>query len=102
MYPSDWSTPAALSIYCIQGNRGSFKRQMLAMAQVLAVYGVVCGFLFAPVYGLIHIGVLLPIGLLALYNGTRGTAGGRATKWLFYLYYPAHLLALGIVKMLCY
>jgi hypothetical protein len=96
--PSDWSTPAVLAILFMGRNRGDFKRQMLAMAEVLAVYGVICGFLFAPVYGLIHIGIIIPIILLAFYNGTRGTAGGKAMKWVFYIYYPAHLLVLGIMK----
>lgn len=34
---------------------------------------------------------LLSIPLLALYNGRRGK---RGMKWIFYLYYPAHLLLL--------
>ncbi|MDR1205463.1 MAG: conjugal transfer protein TraX [Peptococcaceae bacterium] len=98
--PSDWSTPAVLAVLFMGRHRGDFKRQMLNMAGVLAVYAVICGFLFAPVYGLIHIGVLIPITLLAFYNGARGTAGGKAMKWVFYIYYPAHLLILGIIKTL--
>jgi hypothetical protein len=97
--PSDWSTPAAVSILYMGHHRGNFKRQMLDMAQLLAVYGVVCGFLFAPVYGLIHIGIIIPILLLTFYNGTRGTVGGKAMKWVFYIYYPVHLLILGIIKI---
>ena len=97
--PSTWSMPAALSIFLVGRYRGNFKRQMLAMAQVLAVYGVMCGFLFAPIYGLIHIGIIIPILLLTLYNGTRGTVGGKAMKWMFYVYYPLHLLILGIIKI---
>ncbi|MDR1619901.1 MAG: conjugal transfer protein TraX [Clostridiales bacterium] len=96
--PSDWSTPAALAILFMGRHRGNFKRQMLDMAQVLAVYGVICGFLFTPVYGLIHLGIIIPIMLLTFYNGARGTVGGKAMKWLFYIYYPAHLLILGIIK----
>ena len=97
--PSTWSMAAVFAILFMGRYRGDFKRQMLVMAQVLAVYGVICGLLFAPIYGLIHIGVIIPIGLLAFYNGTRGTVGGKAMKWLFYLYYPAHLLVLGIIKI---
>jgi len=97
--PSTWSMPAAYSILLMGRHRGDFKRQMLDMAKVLAVYGVICGFLFAPVYGLIHIGIIIPIMLLALYNGTRGTVGGKAMKWMFYIYYPAHLLILSIIKI---
>lgn len=40
---------------------------------------------------------LLALPLLALYNGTRGK---RKLKWLFYLYYPAHLVVLFFVRIL--
>lgn len=36
---------------------------------------------------------ILAIPFLALYNGTRG----RQNKWLFYVFYPAHLLIIGLV-----
>ncbi len=97
--PSDWSTPAALAIFYMAGHKGNFRQQMLAMAQVLAAYGIICGFLFAPVYGLIHLGIVIPILLLTFYNGSRGMLGGKTMKWLFYIYYPAHLLILGVIKI---
>ena len=34
------------------------------------------------------------------YNGTRGA--GRGMKYLFYLYYPAHLFLCGLVRILLY
>lgn len=40
---------------------------------------------------------LLTLPLLALYNGRRGKAD---LKWLFYVYYPAHLLVLEGVSLL--
>ena len=40
---------------------------------------------------------LLSLPVLALYNGKRGTA---KLKYLFYLYYPAHLAALYLLKKL--
>lgn len=97
--PSDWSMPAAIAVLLMGRYSGRFKRKMMDMVSVLAVYAVICGFLFSPVYGFIHIGICIPILLLTLYNGTRGTVGGKAMKWLFYIYYPAHLLALGIIKV---
>jgi len=97
--PSDWSMAAVLAILFMGRHQGNFKRQMLDLLQVLAVYGVICGFLFSFGYGLIHIGIIIPIFLLFFYNGTRGTTGGKAMKWLFYIYYPAHLLILGIIKI---
>ena len=40
---------------------------------------------------------LLALPLLALYGGTRGK---RKMKWLFYIYYPAHLTVLWILLFL--
>lgn len=40
---------------------------------------------------------LLAVPLLALYNGDRGK---RKIKWLFYIYYPAHLTVLWILVFL--
>ena len=40
---------------------------------------------------------LLSLPILALYNGKRGTA---KMKYLFYIYYPAHLVALYLLKKL--
>jgi len=98
--PSTWSMAAVLAILFMGRHKGNFKWQMFDLAQVLTVYGVICGFLFAPIYGLIHIGIIIPILLLTFYNSTRGTTGGKIMKWLFYIYYPAHLLILGIIKIL--
>ena len=33
-----------------------------------------------------------------MYDGTRGTWKGM--KWLFYVYYPAHLVIIGILRVL--
>jgi hypothetical protein len=42
-------------------------------------------------------GIFLVIPLLLCYNGERG--GGKNTKWFFYIFYPAHLLILGILRL---
>lgn len=51
---------------------------------------------------LVGVGAYLPLALLAHYNGEYAPAagGGRtwARKWLFYCYYPLHLLALGFLQ----
>ena len=40
------------------------------------------------------LGCTATIPLLLSYNGSRG----RPMKWLFYAYYPAHILVLGLIK----
>ena len=44
--------------------------------------------------------VLAAIPLLLLYNGQRGRSPqvNRVMKWLFYVYYPLHLLVIGLLE----
>lgn len=44
-------------------------------------------------------GVVLSLPILRQYNGLRGKnpAVNRFMKWLFYLYYPLHLLLIGLL-----
>ena len=53
------------------------------------------------VYGLVQLAVVLAVPVLALYNGQRGPSPRVNTvmKWLFYLYYPAHLALIGWLQM---
>ena len=39
------------------------------------------------------------IPLICLYNGERGPSG-KASKWMFYIFYPAHLWMIGILEYL--
>nr|WP_303022884.1 TraX family protein [uncultured Ruminococcus sp.] len=39
------------------------------------------------------------LGILLCYNGTRGTRCRTCSKWFFYLFYPIHLLVLGILRI---
>lgn len=50
------------------------------------------------VYGMIQIFVCLTIPLLKAYNGERGKM--KNMKYLFYIYYPAHLIVCGILRMI--
>ncbi|MDE5853432.1 MAG: conjugal transfer protein TraX [Ruminococcus sp.] len=43
-----------------------------------------------------RLGVFLTVPLLLWYNGEKG--GGKYTKWVFYVFYPAHLLILGYIN----
>ena len=42
---------------------------------------------------------LAAAAILYLYNGRRAEHGQRFAKWFFYWFYPAHLLALGLLRL---
>lgn len=97
-FPSDWSCIAVFIIVGFGMNRGNFKRQMLIMMVSVAMYSVVYMIFMDFAYGMLQMAVFLAIPFLYFYNGQRGKWGGM--KWLFYWYYPLHLIACGIISIL--
>ena len=46
-------------------------------------------------------GILLAgIVIVYFYNGKRAERGRNFSKWFFYLFYPVHLLELGIITVI--
>lgn len=101
-FPSDWSCVAALCIMAIGANRGNFKAQMSWMILYVAIYSLVYFFALDKVYGLMQMAVVLSIPVIYLYNGKRGKNPkmNKFMKWFFYLYYPVHLLIIGVLRTL--
>ena len=99
-FPADWSCIAVLAIMGMSKNRGNLKKQMLSMMIWVIVYAIVSFFFVNRVYGIIQLFVFLVYPLLKQYNGQRGKA--KWTKWLFYIYYPAHLVIVGILRIALY
>lgn len=100
-FPSDWSCIASLCILAFGTNRGAFKTQMLWMVFYVALYSAVYFFAIDKIYGLIQMCVVLAIPVLMTYNGQRGKSRtwNRIMKWLFYIYYPLHLLVIGYLQL---
>lgn len=79
--------------------RGNFKKQAAAFAAVsvplmtLMIMFLTDGF----ANNWFQYGVLLALIPLYFYNGEKGR-GGRFNKWFFYVFYPAHMVLLGIIK----
>jgi hypothetical protein len=94
---ADWSSPAAVIIVYFGLNRGNFKKQMMWFVIYMAMYSMVYAIFLNPVYGALQMLTVLAIPLLRCYNGQRGKWKGM--KWLFYIYYPAHLFILGAIRM---
>ena len=101
-FPSDWSCIAALCVMAFGMNRGNFKAQSFWLIFYVALYAVVYFFAIDRVYGILQMGVVLSLPVLRLYNGQRGksAAVNRFMKWFFYLYYPVHLLVIGLINYL--
>ena len=101
-FPSDWSCIASLCVLAFGTNRGDLKKQGLWMTFYVALYAVVYALALDWAYGLVQMGVVLSLPILRLYNGQRGRSPriNRIMKWLFYLYYPLHLLVIGLLEHL--
>ena len=96
-FPSDWSCVASLCILAMGTNRENFRAQMGWMVFYVAIYSAVYFFAIDRVYGLLQMAVVLSVPILRRYNGQRGSSS-PAMKWLFYLYYPLHLLVIGCIQ----
>ena len=73
------------------------KWQMIWLMAWITLYAIVYVMAINPTYGVLQMMVALSIPLLRTYNGQRGK--WRGMKWLFYVYYPAHLFILGFLKV---
>ena len=99
-FPADWSCIAVLAILEMYKKRGNLNAQMREMLLCVAIYAVVAFFFVSKVYALVQIGVLLVYPVLKLYNGEKGKA--KWMKWFFYLYYPIHLIFIGVLRICIY
>lgn len=97
-FPSDWSCVAAMAILFMGTSRGNFKAQMHWMMVWTVVYAAVYFFFLDRTYALVQLFTCLSVPILKLYNGQRGQ--WRSMGKLFYIYYPAHLVLCGIVRIL--
>lgn len=100
--PSDWSCIASLCIMAIGTNRNNLKKQMAWMIFYVALYSLVYFFAIDKVYGVLQMGVILSIPIIAMYNGSRGKNEkiNKFMKWFFYIFYPAHLFVIGLINYL--
>ena len=105
--PGDWMCCAILWVLAYGANRGNFKKQVLWFSVVsigMVLFMCISNVIFTngqkPFYSqLFQLGVFLSLPFISLYNGQRGKSG-KFNKWLFYIFYPAHLLIIGIIAIL--
>ena len=101
----------------LYNDRENKKRQAFDIVLWTFFYAVVYYFFLDKLYGVLQMFTFLTIPIIALYNGERGgrkpakhveeTEVGQLVaakpsplvKWGFYIYYPAHLVAVGIIRL---
>ncbi len=95
----DWGSLAVIWIM-IFAERQSRTEQIKHFCIASIIY-IILDILLSSVSGqwyhdLFQLGLFLSVPLLLKYNGVR--KGGKAYKWFFYVFYPAHLLLLAVIK----
>lgn len=112
--PGDWGVVGILMMLTFDYFYGNFKNQALGYCLIVLLGVGVLNLITYPVAELIrthrfsfnisayrgyliNAGQFVPLILLRFYNGRRGP-GGRFSKWVFYIFYPAHLLILGLIQ----
>ncbi|MBO7394543.1 MAG: hypothetical protein J6U16_00295 [Ruminococcus sp.] len=101
----DWGMDAVLFTLAFEFARGKRSVQVLAYAatafvrRLLPVITLAAKDISVLRRNWYVFGVLLPAGLIMLYNGERGGEKHKEwSKWVFYVFYPAHLFVLGFIK----
>lgn len=98
----DWGCRLVFFSIAFELGRGNRRNQLLAygftafLLNILPLVKIISAdteLFFSQIYNL---GVILPIPLIMMYNGQKG--GGKSTKWVFYVFYPAHLIVLGLIN----
>jgi hypothetical protein len=109
--PGDWSYYGILFILAFDYFQGNFKQQAFAYCLVVLLmlaplFTALSSSLIFRLYpfqasyyfpGLAQLGLFIPLILLRLYGGQKG-GGGKLAQWGFYLFYPAHLLVLALIR----
>ena len=62
------------------------------------MYAVVSFIFVNKVYSFIQLFVILAYPLLKNYNNEKGKI--KWLKWFFYIYYPLHLIVIGILRLI--
>jgi hypothetical protein len=99
----DWWHLGVLMVFVFHATRGRFGWTVAALGGLLlanaGLFAVVSARTGDPSYQLINfinLGCMLALPLLSRYNGQRG----RDCRYLFYAFYPAHLLAIYAIRPL--
>ena len=105
----DWSLLAAIYTILFDRAAGDKRKQAVSYGIAALLFGLLNWMSYAlqmaPLPALGH-AVLSCIGIgvsgivvLNFYNGKKGKRSGRFSKWFFYIFYPAHLFVLWLIRL---
>ena len=92
---SDWRYFGVLWVLIFGLFRGNLKVQMIAFA-LTAILRCYLNFTSSAMSFFLQLCTVLAVPLLCMYNGQLG----KKSKYGFYIFYPLHLLILGIIKLI--
>lgn len=107
----DWATMAPLYTLLFAYAYGSHKKLARAFVIAMMVFMVdiyrMNSFIFSAekawlLTGFSTLGVLAAaVTILYFYNGKQADKGQGFSKWFFYIFYPVHLLIIGMIRGVC-
>lgn len=102
--PGDWQIFGVLYCVFFAEYHDSFKDQCIAFSiasafMIAGCIGMNLYYHMSPFNEIFQLGVFLALPILYLYNGKKGS-NKSFNKWIFYIYYPLHLVILGVIKIL--
>lgn len=97
---ADWSSIALMMPFFLYQHRLEPKKQVMDYLIWITVYAIVYILFIDFYYGILQFATLFSVPLLLRYDGTKGN--GKTSKWFFYYYFPAHLVIIGILRILMY
>lgn len=102
----DWAVLAPVYTVLFLWAKGSEKRKRAAFAVSTLLFGLMhfLGGMGNIGYALLNMAGMGLAGfcILFLYNGKQAAKGRTFSKWFFYAFYPAHLLVLGVIRILLF
>ncbi len=96
----DWLVIGVLWILAFGLNRGNFKKQAIWFSLIVIAFGTIAPLITGDLSQLMQFGTVLSLPLLMIYNGKKegdSTPAWMSNKWMFYVFYPLHLLLLAFM-----